>query len=73
MSRTLDARLRKLEQRIPSRARRWHRIIGDNEAELAVKRAALTTSPGWTEGDNIIERLVVDPLVMSAQQNQPQG
>ena len=61
MSRTLETRLRKVEARRPPGVGRWHRIIGDTDEELAEKRAELMASPTWTEGDGIIERLIVSP------------
>ena len=61
MSRTLETRLRKLEARRPPGVGRWHRIIGHTDEELAEKRAELMASPTWTEGDGIIERLIVEP------------
>ena len=62
MSRTLEARLRKLEQAQPRRVGRWHRISARSEAEMVTKRAELMASATWADGDNIIERLIVSPL-----------
>lgn len=63
MSRTLEARLQKLEKRQPGDRwpSRWHSIIGDTDEELAAKRMELMASLAWTAGDGIIERLIVDP------------
>jgi hypothetical protein len=64
MSRALQKRLEKVERQMPPPAPRgkWHRLIGDSKAELATKRAALTASTEWQEGDHTIERLIVDPI-----------
>ncbi len=61
MSRSLEIRLRKLEQQRqrPEPAGKWHRIIGGSEEELDAKRAALMASPEWQDGDHTIERLIV--------------
>ena len=62
MSRTMEARLRKPEERRAAAwPRRSHSIIGDTTEELAAKRRALTATPAWSDGDGIIERLIVDP------------
>jgi hypothetical protein len=68
MSRTLDARLRKLEQQRqrPEPAGKWHRIIGDSKEALDAKRAVLMASPEWQEGDHTIERLIVTPPARAA-------
>jgi hypothetical protein len=67
MSRALQTRLEKVERLMPPPAPRgkWHRVIGDSKAELATKRAALIASPEWQEGDNTIERLIVDPQLLN--------
>ena len=68
MSRSLEIRLRKLEQQRqrPHPAGKWHRIIGDSKEELDAKRAALMASPEWQEGDHTIERLIVTPPARAA-------
>ena len=68
MTRTLETRLRKLEQQRqrPEPAGKWHRIIGDSKEELDAKRATLMASPEWQEGDHTIERLIVTPPARAA-------
>ncbi len=67
MSRALQKRLEKLERQVPPPAARgrWHRLIGKSDDELLVKRAALMASTEWQEGDNTIERLIVDPQLLN--------
>jgi hypothetical protein len=62
MSRTLDARLRKLEQAQPRLVGRWHRVVGRSEAEIATRQAELMASPVWSEGDNIVQRMIISPV-----------
>jgi hypothetical protein len=54
-------RLEKLEQAKPMILRRWHRIIGETEADLDAQTAALRASPEWSEGNGVIRRLIVKP------------
>ncbi len=62
--RSLMARLEKLEracQSTTSLSRKWHRIIGDTEAELDAKAAEVRASDAWRPGDSFIRRLIVYP------------
>ncbi len=66
LSRALIRRLEKLERTKLSDSRRWHRIIGETEEDLDAQAMALRSSPGWSEGDGIIRRLIVDPPMRAA-------
>jgi hypothetical protein len=63
MSRMLSHRLNKLEQRsapAPTLSK-CHWFIVESDEELAQRVAELKASPGWSEGDRIIARVIVDP------------
>ena len=58
-----DRRLRRLEeQHVPSgRPDRWHRIIGDTEAELRARSAELIESGLAAANDGFVCRLIITP------------
>ncbi len=66
MSRARIRRLERLEQTKLPDSRRWHRIIGETGEDLDAQVMALRSSPGWSKGDGIIRRLIVDPPMGAA-------
>ena len=60
MSRALQRRLERLEQRQPDPGR-WHQIVGHSDEELAAREAELKASEAWREGDHIIATCIISP------------
>jgi hypothetical protein len=59
---TIKKRLAQLEAKaMPPAPRKWHRVIGDTDAECEAQRRAMIESGQAREGDNFIFRIIVNP------------
>ena len=59
---TIHKRLARLEAKaIPPALGKWHRVIGNTEAECEAQRRAMIESGQAQETDGFIFRIIVDP------------